>query len=89
MIETQILTFTITTPFPEWVKIYDGSADLQKSAGIVSLYRGVTKDDPTQVCAVLQGAPGVMDKFMADNTEMIKASGHVLESTVIHTFVDH
>lgn len=80
--ETHVLTFTITKPFAEWAKTYDASLPLQKISGIKSLYRGVSQDDPTQVCAVMQAKAGVMEQFMADNTDMIVASGHVLESTV-------
>ena len=58
--ETHVLTFTITKSFAEWVATYDASLPLQKIAGITSLYRGVSKDDPRKVCAVMQAAPGVM-----------------------------
>ena len=85
--ETHVLTFTITKSFAEWVATYDASLPLQKIAGITSLYRGVSKDDPSKVCAVMQAAPGVMEQFIADNTDMIAASGHVLESTVSQVFV--
>ena len=44
--ETHVLTFTITKSFAEWVATYDASLPLQKIAGITSLYRGVSKDDP-------------------------------------------
>ncbi|GIR74862.1 MAG: hypothetical protein CM15mP77_0190 [Synechococcus sp.] len=49
--ETHVLTFTITKPFSEWAKVYDASAPFQKTAGITSLYRGVSKDDPSRCCA--------------------------------------
>ena len=85
--ETHVLTFTIKKPFAEWVATYDASLPLQKVAGITSLYRGVSREDPTKVCAVMQAEPGVMEQFIADNTDMIVASGHVLESTVSQVFV--
>lgn len=88
MVETHVLTFTISKPFSEWVKTYDASKPLQKIAGITSVYRGVSKDDPTKVCAVMQAKPGVMDAFIADNAELIASSGHVLESTVAQVFVE-
>lgn len=88
MVETHVLTFTISKPFAEWVKTYDASKPLQKIAGITSLYRGVSKDDPTKVCAVMQAKAGVMDAFIADNAELIASSGHVLESTVAQVFVE-
>ena len=85
--ETHVLTFTINKSFAEWVVTYDASLPLQKVAGIRSLYRGVSREDPTKVCAVMQAEPGVMEQFIADNTDMIVASGHVLESTVSQVFV--
>ena len=85
--ETHVLTFTINKSFAEWVATYDASLPLQKVAGITSLYRGVSREDPTKVCAVMQAAPGFMEQFIADNTDMIVASGHVLESTVTKVFV--
>ena len=85
--ETHVLTFTITKPFSEWVKVYDGSVSLQQAAGITSLYRGVSQDDPSKVCAVMQAMPGVMEQFITDNSAMIVSSGHVLESTVSQVFL--
>tara|TARA_B100002052_G_scaffold295568_1_gene322303 strand:+ start:1490 stop:1768 length:279 start_codon:yes stop_codon:yes gene_type:complete len=87
MIETHVLTFTITKPFAEWAEAYDGSAEQQVAAGITSIFRGVSQDDPSKVCAVMQAEPGVMEQFIADNTEVIVASGHVLESTVSQVFL--
>ena len=87
MVETHVLTFTISKPFAEWVKTYDASQPLQKIAGITSLFRGVSKDDPTKVCAVMQAEAGVMEAFIADNADLITSSGHVLESTVAQVFL--
>ena len=88
MVETHVLTFTISKPFAEWVKTYDASKPLMKIAGITPLYRGVSKDDSTQVCAVMQAKAGVMGAFIANNADLIAASGHVLESTVSKVFVE-
>ena len=35
----------------------------------------------------MQAAPGVMEQFIDDNTDMIVASGHVIESTVSQVFL--
>tara|TARA_B100000401_G_C52395809_1_gene526506 strand:- start:147 stop:407 length:261 start_codon:yes stop_codon:yes gene_type:complete len=85
--ETNVVTFSITTSFDEWVKVYDGSIEMAKQAGIISLFRGVDKEDPTKVCVVMQAQPGVIDSFMASNAEMIASSGHVLESTVVSVYL--
>ena len=85
--ETNVVTFSITTSFDEWVKVYYGSIEMAKQAGIISLFRGVDKEDPTKVCVVMQAQPGVIDSFMASNAEMIASSGHVLESTVVSVYL--
>ena len=85
--ETNVVTFSITTSFDEWVKVYDGSIEMAKQAGITSLFRGVDKQDPNKVCVVMQAQPGVIDSFMASNAEMIASSGHVLESTVVSVYL--
>tara|TARA_B100001094_G_scaffold299644_1_gene324515 strand:+ start:492 stop:752 length:261 start_codon:yes stop_codon:yes gene_type:complete len=85
--ETNVVTFTITTSFDEWAKVYDGSIEIAKQAGITSLFRGVDKEDPTKVCVVMQAQPGVIDSFMASNAEMIASSGHVLESTAVSVYL--
>ncbi len=87
MIETHVLTFSINKPFEEWVATYDSSAPLQEAAGIKSLFRGVSKDDPTKVCAVMRAEAGVMEEFIAGNAAMIASSGHILESTVSQVFL--
>ena len=86
--ETHVLTFTITKSFSDWAKVYDESLPFQKTLGITSLFRGVSKDDSSKVCAVMQAMPGVLEQFIADNTDMIASSGHVLESTLTQVFID-
>lgn len=76
--ETYVTTFTITIPFEEWAQAYDSSIDSQKEAGITSIYRGFLKNDPTQVCTIMHAEAGRLDVFMAENAEMVAASGHVL-----------
>ncbi|MGA0215183.1 MAG: DUF3764 family protein [Vulcanococcus sp.] len=87
MLETHVLTFSISKPFEEWVETYDSSTAMQEAAGIKSLFRGLSKDDPTKVCAVMQAQSGVMEQFIAGNAEMIASSGHILESTVSQVFL--
>ena len=81
-----ILTFKINSTFSEWSKAYDESIPGQKMAGITSLGRAVSVDNPSQVVAIMIAEPGVLDGFMADNIELIKASGHILESTNISIY---
>ena len=85
--ETSVTIFTIATTFDEWAKDHDSSLDLQRQAGITSLFRGAHKDNPTTCVAILQAAPGKWAEFMAANAEMVAKSEHVLESTAITTYL--
>ena len=84
--ETNIITFDISVEFDDWVKTYDQSISLQKEAGIISLFRGVNKNNPSKCVAILQANPGKLDEFMAENGEMISQSGHIIESTVVNIY---
>ena len=84
--ETHVLTFTITKLFSEWAKGYDASAPFQKAAGITSLYRGVSTENPNKVMVIHQAAPGVATKLLEDNKEMIESAGHIWSSTQITTY---
>ena len=70
--------------------IYDSEdvAKMHAAVGVKSMYRGVSKEDPSKVCAVQQGPAGVAQKLFEDNKEMIRGAGHVIESTVISAYSD-
>ncbi|WP_114992789.1 DUF3764 family protein [Synechococcus sp. UW179A] len=89
--ETTIWTFSLSVPFTEWVKIYDSEdvTNMHTSAGIKTLFRGNSKDDPSQVCAVQQAPIGVAQKLFEENKDMIKGSGHIIESTVVKTYTEN
>jgi hypothetical protein len=86
-VETTIITFEITSSFADWSKAYDESLPLQKEFGLQSLFRGNDRDMPTRCVVIVAAEPGQLDKFMEANAEMVAASGHVLESTVLTTYV--
>ena len=50
-LETTVFTFKISVPFEEWAAVYDSQENIQmnKERGIICLYKGVKKDDPTSV----------------------------------------
>ena len=85
--ETIIIKFNITSWFENWVNAYDESLPKQKEFGLKSLYRGHEKDDPTKCVVIVSAGEGALDKFMEENAEMVAASGHVMESTVITTYL--
>ena len=88
--ETTVWTFSLSVPFAQWAAIYDSEdvAKMHAAVGIKSLYRGVSKHDPSKVCAVQQGPVGAAQKLFEDNKEMIRGAGHVIESTVISAYSD-
>ena len=85
--ETSVITFNITSSFEDWVNAYDESLPTQKEFGLDSLYRGHEKDNPTKCVVIVSASEGALDKFMEANAEMVAASGHVMESTVLTTYL--
>ena len=59
-LETTVFTFKISVPFEEWAAVYDREENIQmnKERGIICLYKGVKKDDPTNVILIEQGEEG-------------------------------
>ena len=85
--ETTVITFDITSSFEDWANAYDKSLPAQKEFGLDSLYRGHEKDNPTKCVVIVSASEGALDKFMEANAEMVAASGHVMESTVLTTYM--
>ncbi len=85
--ETTVITFDITSSFEDWANAYDKSLPAQKEFGLESLYRGHEKDDPFKCVVIVSASEGALDKFMEANAEMVAASGHVMESTVLTTYM--
>jgi|TARA_X000000950_G_scaffold286403_1_gene395196 hypothetical protein len=85
--ETTVITFDITSSFEDWANAYDKSLPAQKEFGLESLYRGHEKDNPTKCVVIVSASEGALDKFMEANAEMVAASGHVMESTVLTTYM--
>ena len=77
-------------PFAEWAAIYDSEdvTKMHKAVGLTSLFRGVNKSEPSKICAIQQAPVGVAQKIFDDNKEMIRGSGHIIESTVISAYAE-
>ena len=84
--ETHIVTFEITKSYDEWVMHFEQSRQGLEASDITVLFRGSQKGDESKVCVILQAQEGEVEKFMEANASMIAASGHVLESTIVHTY---
>ena len=80
----------MSVPFAEWAVIYNSEdvSKMHKAVGLTSLFRGVSKSDPSKICAIQQAPVGVTQKIFDDNKEMICGSGHIIESTVISTYAE-
>ena len=59
-LETTVFSFKISVPFEEWAAVYDSEENIKmnKERGIVCLYKGVKKEDPTSVILIEQGEEG-------------------------------
>ena len=89
-LETTVFTFKISVPFKQWAAVYDSAENIQmnKERGIVCLYKGVKKDDPTSVILIEQGEEGKsIDMFQDPEVKpLIESAGHIYSSTVISSY---
>ena len=87
---TTVFTFKIRVPFKEWAAVYYGEENIQmnKERGIICLYKGVKKDDPTSVILIEQGEEGKsIDMFKYPAVKpLIDSAGHIYDSTVISSY---
>ena len=89
-LETTVFTFKISVPFEEWAAVYDSEENIQmnKERGIICLYKGVKKDDPTSVILIEQGEEGKAIALFEDPSVklLIESEGHIYNSTVISNY---
>ena len=89
-LETTVFTFKICVPFEKWAAVYDSEENLQmnKELGIICLYKGVKKDDPTSVILIEQGEEGKSIAMFKDPKvkPLIESAGHIYDSTVISSY---
>ena len=82
--ESTVITFKNTSSFSDWPEAYNESIPLQK--GLVSIFRGNDKGEPTQSVITVSAEPGQLDKFMEANFDMVDTFDHVLDSTVLISY---
>ena len=82
---TSVITFRINVPFDQWAAGFDSkeAEEVNKSAGIRPLYRGVSTNDPSKVIVVHQAEPGIVKTMLDSNSDLVEASGHIMRSTRI------
>ena len=89
-LETTVFTFKISVPFEEWAAVYDSQENIQMNneRGIICLYKGIKKDDPTNVILIEQGEEGKSIAMFKDPAvkPLIESAGHIYESTVITSY---
>ncbi len=89
-LETTVYTFKINVPFAEWASVYDSEENLHmnEERGIICLYKGVQKDDPTSVILIEQGEEGKSIAMFEDPAvkPLIEGAGHIYDSTVISSY---
>ena len=89
-LETTIFTFKISFPFEECAVVYDSQENIQmnKERGIVCLYKGIKKEDPTSVILIEQGEEGKSIAMFKDPAvkPLIESAGHIYDSTLISSY---
>ncbi len=86
-IEATFLVFKIKNTFSEWSKNFDDDMEFQQSKGITPVFRGVSKNDPQKVIAILQAKSGVLERFLQLNNEKISASGQIVGTEEVSIFL--
>ena len=89
-LETTVFTFKIRVPFEEWAAVYDSEENIQmnKERGIICLYKGLKKDDPTTLILIEQDEEGKSKAMFVDPAvkPLIESAGHIYDSTVISSY---
>ena len=86
--ETTFWTFSLNVPFATWAAMYDSEdeAKMHDAVGIKSIFRGISKDYPSKICAIQQAPIGVAQKIFKDNKKMIHSTVQIIESTTITVY---
>ena len=89
-IEATVFTFKICVPYGKWVSVYDSDENIKmnKERGIICLYKGVKKDDPTSLIPLKQGKEGKSIIMLKDPEVKppIESAGHIYNSIVMSSF---
>ena len=76
MIETIVCTLDISTSFAEFADKFDHEeASGREAKGIKVLYRGVSRENASNVVIVVQAETGVISRQMKDNTARFSSIG--------------
>ncbi len=76
-LEATVITFKINNTFTEWLRVSEKDLIAQEAAGITTIFRGVSQEDPKKVIAIYQAKRGIMKDFLQANSKSIASSGQV------------
>ncbi|MBL6770034.1 MAG: DUF3764 family protein [Rhizobiales bacterium] len=86
---TAVLKFEINNTFSEWEKAFYLSQSMAREAGIFEIYHGHEQDNDKKVIVVMNClSVDHMNSFMAENADIVSASGHIIETTDIKIYVN-
>ena len=90
-IETTILDFKLSNTFEEY-KAHMNAAEQKamfKEMGVKTFYIGKSLEDPKRATVIFQGPKNVLfDIFKNPETkEIVEASGHIYEGTIINRWI--
>ncbi len=78
-----ISTFKIKVPFDQWSSGFDNkeAQKLHRANKIKPLFRGVSIEDPSKVIVIHRSKPGLVEKLISENKDMIESTGHIIRTT--------
>tara|TARA_B100001248_G_C27122752_1_gene336515 strand:+ start:142 stop:420 length:279 start_codon:yes stop_codon:yes gene_type:complete len=89
-LETTVFKFKISVPFEEWAAVYHSGENIRMNIerGIIFLFKGVKKDDPTSVILTEHCEEGKSISMFEDPTikPLIESAGHIYDSTIISSY---
>ena len=87
MRETIVCTLNISNSFADFVDKFDhDEAPGRQAKGIQVLYRGVAKDNPSEVVIVVQAEAGVIAKHMQDNAARFVENGALVHTAMVTSY---
>ncbi len=88
-IEARLIVFRINNSFSKWSEDFDNSFTTINSYEVTPIFRGVSKEDPKKVIAVIQGNSSGIDKFIRNNNCSLPISNNISEDTKISIYLPY
>ncbi len=82
-IDTTFFTFKINVLFKQWASVYDSEEIIKFNnyRGIICLFKGLKKEDPSSVIRIEQGEEGKSKAMFEDPAmnPLIETAGHIYD----------